>query len=443
MTTFLYEILFWIAFALSSPYYLLRMRRRGGYAQDFLERFAIFSAAKKQQLRKLKPVWIHAVSVGEVNLALKLIERMRADATRPPLLLSTTTSTGHALASQKLPADVPLIYYPVDSLLSFARVHHLANPIAFVLIEAELWPNHLRFCSRRHIPVALINARLSDRCYPRYRLFKWFFEPAFRGFKAVTLQSVRDSRRLADLGFPAQSLQIVGNLKYDTAEGQDTEKRERLRHDLQAMQDRPMLIAGSTHPGEEELLTDIFLRLRASRMTLALTLAPRHAERAGEIAAMLEQRQLSYKRRSALQSENTSKFDVLILDTTGELKYLYEHATVIFMGKSLTGHGGQNIIEPAAWSKAILFGPHMENFEQIAADFVEDGGAIQVQNTVQLETEIAALLDAPAKRAEMGNRARQTITRRQGAMERTVLAIERMLKESVATEIVHKEENCR
>lgn len=430
MIWWLYECLFWIGLVLISPYYVLRMKRRGGYARDFLERFGVFDSAKRNRLDGLRPIWIHAVSVGEVDLALQLIAKLRNSAKTAslPLALSTTTSTGHALAAQKLPPDVPLFYYPLDSRLCFERVHRLLQPVAFILVEAELWPNHLRFCAAREIPLLLINARLSERRYPRYRRFRWFLEPAFRGFRLVTLQSVHDQQRLAELGFPRESLVVLGSLKYDTAQGTDPARRERLAADLALFRQRPLWVAGSTHPGEEEIVLDIFTRLRTRHPTLLLGLAPRHVERAPEIAALLRQRKISHVFRSRIgSSSDAGNADVLLLDTTGELKYLYELATVIFIGKSLTGHGGQNPIEPAACGKPVLFGPHMENFEFIVRDFLDAAAAVQVRNATELDARTMFFLDHPEAAAAFGDKARQLVQSKRGGIERSISAIRQAL----------------
>lgn len=437
MISWLYELIFWIALALASPYYLLRMKRRGGYARGFMERFGIFEPAKRDRLRNLRPVWIHAVSVGEVDLALQLIGKLRASASTGavarPLALSTTTSTGYRLAAEKLPSDVPLFYHPLDSRFCFGAVHRLLQPVAFILVEAELWPNHLRFCGNHGVLLALINARLSERCYPRYRRFRWLFELAFRGFRLVTLQSADDEERLCDLGFSRQCLTVTGSLKYDAAQGSDPARRSRLLADLTVLEERPLWIAGSTHPGEEAVVVEIFLRLKTKHPRLALALAPRHAERTEEISGLLRRHGISFVRRSDLNSKedpphpSAGSADVLLLDTTGELKYLYERATLIFMGKSLIGHGGQNIIEPAACGKPVLFGPHMENFPVIARDFLDANAAIQVRNAAELETQVARLLDNTKERKDLGTRAMAVVQRKRGALDRTMDGILRML----------------
>ncbi|MCC7517931.1 MAG: glycosyltransferase [Verrucomicrobiae bacterium] len=417
-----YELLFWPALLLASPYYLRRMRRRGGYGRDFGERFGRFHPEKRARLENLRPVWIHAVSVGEVGVALDLIRKLREIPGSPPLALSTTTSTGHALAERRLPADVPLFYYPLDSRLCFGRTHRLLRPKALVLVEAELWPNHLRFLARKGIPAALVNARLSPRCLPRYRRFRRLFAPGLRAFRLVTLQSETDAPRLAEIGFPKEALRVVGSLKYDAPRDPASPARAKIFADLAIFRDRPMWVAGSTHPGEEELIVEIFLRLRARHPALCLALAPRHAERAEAVAEVLRRRGVAFVLRSRLDGACGSP-DAVLLDTTGELRFLYERAAVIFMGKSLVGRGGQNLIEPAACGKPVLHGPHMENFPSVVADFAAAKAAVTVPDAAALEREVDDLLANPARCAALGRAAAALVESKKGALERTVRAL--------------------
>jgi 3-deoxy-D-manno-octulosonic-acid transferase len=422
----LYEAVFWVALILASPYYLLRMKRRGGYASGFMERFGCFTEEKQNRLRDFRPVWIHAVSVGEVDLALRLIEQWQKQPHCPKLALSTTTSTGYALALQKLRDSIPVFYNPLDSRFCFKKVHRLISPQALILMEAELWPNHLRFCGKRNIPVMLINARISERFYPRYRRFHWVFEKAFKSFKLVTLQNESDNPRLENLGFPRESLLTIGSLKYDTAKGVDLAKREKLHADLKILKPYRLWIAGSTHPGEEAVALQIYQSLKPKFPDLKLALAPRHAERTPEIVQLLHSQRASFALRST-QPNGEKPFDVLLLDTTGELKYLYEMATVIFIGKSLLGRGGQNLIEPAALGKPVLFGPHMENFQSIVQDFLEAGAAIQVRDQQELLSKTEFLLTNTEEASKLARNAENLVRNKSGVLEKTLQAIQKTL----------------
>lgn len=431
MFWWLYEIVFALALLLASPHYLMRMRRRGGYAQGFMERFGSFNPDKREWLRGMRPVWIHAVSVGEVDLALQIIARLGREAPGLPLVLSTTTSTGHALAQGKLPPGIPVFYYPLDSRFCFGRVHRLLRPRAFVLMEAELWPNHLRYCLRRGVPTMLVNARLSQRFFPRYRRFGFVFGEGFRGFRLVTLQTPGDRDRLVSLGFRREALEVIGSLKYDTASVTDPAARDRLLRDLAPLEGRFFWVAGSTHPGEEKIMLDVFRKLKARDTRWLLVLAPRHAERAQEISSLVSGEGFRGCRRTQLSSKD-GDVEVLILDTTGELKNLYERADLIFMGKSLVGRGGQNIIEPGACGKAILFGPNMDNFRDIARDFLEAEGARQVRDVAGLEARVLELAVDPTAREALGRCAKECVQKRQGGLDRTVREILRVTQSGVS-----------
>ncbi len=438
MMWWVYEFVFWIALLLASPYYLLRMRRRGGYAKGFMERFGVFNRLQRERLYGIRPIWIHAVSVGEVDLALQLIHKLQGTTDGLPIVLSTTTSTGHAIAARKLPSNVPLFYHPLDSRFCFGKTHRLLAPKALILIEAELWPHHLHFCGKQNIPVILINARLSKRSYPRYHRFRWLFAYAFRAIRPVTLQSSDDIEPLVRLGFSRDAMIVTGSLKYDTARGTDPDRRARLLSDLAIFGQRPMWVAGSTHPEEEKVILDIHARLRVKHPDLLLAIAPRHAERASKISGLMRQRGVAHVLRTDLNSDhahsrlrpNSSSIresDALLLDTTGELKYLYERASLIFIGKSLIGHGGQNIIEPAALGKPVIFGPHMENFSTIVSDFLRAAAAIQVKDADELESEITRLLGDPASRKLLGDKAAELVQSKQGAIDRTLTAVRQAL----------------
>lgn len=421
MLWLLYEILFWFAVLISAPHYALRMRRRGGYASGFMERFGRYSPEKLKTLSKLKnPVWIHAVSVGEVNLALEFIAKLRETFPQLHLILSTTTSTGHALAIQKAPENCCVIYYPLDSRFCFQSLHRKVQVKALILMEAELWPNQLRYCARKNIPLVLINARISKKFYPRYHRFRKLFSEGFAGFKLVTTQSVADSKLLCDLGFPRSSIEEVGSLKYDYQPDSTSERRIKFLSDVASLKDQPLIIGGSTHAGEEELLLKSFLALKKSHPNLALGLAPRHVERTPDIERILQNHQCSYVKRSDLADKSASKADIIILNTTGELRYFYELASVIFIGKSLIGKGGQNVIEPACLGKAVLFGPHMENFEAITNDFVKSNAAIQIRGIDELQNTLQQLLEDPQLRTQLGTRAIELIRSKRGGMNRTI-----------------------
>jgi 3-deoxy-D-manno-octulosonic-acid transferase len=421
----LYNILFLIFFALSSPYYFWRMRRRGGWRAGFGERFAIYDAALKQALTNRHILWIHAVSVGEVNLCTQLINALEPRVPNAKIVVSCTTTTGMAELRRRLPTRVSKIYYPVDRRKFVRRALATINPEAIILVEAEIWPNFLWRAADLKIPVFLANARLSDRSYPRYKKFAFLFRPLFRSFAGVGCQNEEDAQRLREVGCHTKAVRVVGNLKFDAAkltERSSLDVRKLLRQ-IGVPDDALILVAGSTHDGEEVLLADIARRLRQKFPKLFLILVPRHFERAKDIGQKLKARGVKFISRSEIfdrTSPPADGLDCLLVNTTGELKFFYEPATVVFVGKSLTAFGGQNPIEPGAQEKAIVFGPNMQNFADITRAFLKKNAAVQVNSPDELERVLGELLADARRRAALGRAALEVVAENLGAVERTV-----------------------
>jgi 3-deoxy-D-manno-octulosonic-acid transferase len=369
-------------------------------------------------------LWLHAVSVGEVGVCLQLITTLRPRLAGWKFVVSTTTTTGMGELDKKLPAEVVRIYYPVDFPWSVRRALAAVRPAALVLVEAELWPNFLWQAQSLGLPVCLANARISDRSFPRYLRAGFLFRGLFGTFAAVGAQNETDAQRLTELGCRPDAVHVTGNAKFDAAAptGGNTLDVPALLRQLGVPDDAQLLVAGSTHAGEEVLLAQMYLRLRDRFPKLFLILVPRHFERTKAVVEELRPTGVRLALRTELASGKTfapGTVDLLLVNTTGELRHFYRHATLVFVGKSLTAKGGQNPIEPGALGKAMLFGPHMENFRPIAADFVAHDGAVQVRDAAALETEVAALLADPARREQLGTNALRVVQRNQGASERT------------------------
>ncbi|HTV75691.1 MAG TPA: glycosyltransferase N-terminal domain-containing protein, partial [Candidatus Baltobacteraceae bacterium] len=330
----LYNILFIIFFALSSPYYFWRMRRRGNWRRGFRERFAHYEPALKQALTNRHVIWIHAVSVGEVNLCTQLIRALEPRAPNVKIVVSATTTTGMAELRRRLPTHVSKIYYPIDRRKFVNRALAVINPEAIVLVEAEIWPNFLWRAQRLNVPVFLANARLSDRSFRGYKRFGFLFKPLFATFAGVGAQNETDAERLRAVGCNAAAIHVVGNLKFDAAK-----LDERRMLDVPGMfrqagvpADAQILVAGSTHDGEEILLADIVRKLRAQFPKLFLVLVPRHFERCGELGRKLRERGLKFIYRSEIYANmqlHEGEIECLLVNTTGELRFFYEHAAVV------------------------------------------------------------------------------------------------------------------
>jgi 3-deoxy-D-manno-octulosonic-acid transferase len=438
---FAYNILFVLFFWLSAPHYFLKMWRRGNWRAGFGQRFAFYSPELKAAFAKRPVLWLHAVSVGEVGVCCQLIRALEPRLAGFQILVSTTTSTGMAELQRLLPPHILRIYYPADFAGVVRRALKAIQPRAIVLIEAELWPNLLWQAIDAHCPLFLVNARVSPRSLRNYRRFDFFFRPIFEHFSGVGCQQPDEAPLMTELGFRPEAVRVTGNLKFDAAQpgaraGLDVPA---LLRQIGVGAKALLLVAGSTHAGEEAILAEMLPRLRRRFPDLFLVLAPRHFERTREVARELETRRVRFICRTDIPADPAQPvpaecallkssgepvappgFECLLVNTTGELKSFYEHATVVFVGKSLTARGGQNPIEPAALGKPVVFGPHMENFATAAQAFVAGQAAVQVPDAEGLESALAELLADERRRADLGARARQVVRQNLGATGRTV-----------------------
>ncbi len=429
----LYNILFTICFVLASPYYFMRLRRRGNWLPGFFERFGHYHSGLKQALTNRHVIWIHAVSVGEVNLCTQLIRALEPRVPNIKIVVSTTTTTGMAELRRHLPSHISKIYYPVDRRKVVSRAFAVIHPKAIVLIEAEIWPNFIWRAQKLGVPLFLANARLSDRSHRGYKRLGFLFRPLFASFAGVGAQNETDAARLREVGCRAEVIRIVGNLKFDAAN-----LNERLTLDVPALlrqlgvpDGAPILLGGSTHDGEEVILAEIAQRLRPRFPKLFLVLVPRHFERAREVGGQLRERGVKFVCRNEIFANTQyreGELDCLLVNTTGELRFFYRSATVVFVGKSLTAIGGQNPIEPGAVGRAMVFGPNMQNFADITRHFLKKNGALQVNSPEELEAIIAGLLADQARREELGRNALAVVAENLGAVDRTVEMILERLK---------------
>lgn len=421
-------------FVLSAPYYFLRMWRRGNWTKGFGQRFGAYDAKVKQAITNRQVLWMHAVSVGEVNICTQLIRALEPRVPNMKIVVSTTTTTGMGELQKKLPTHITKIYYPIDRRPYVTRALATIRPKAVVLVEAEIWPNFLWRIKDLGIPLFLVNARLSERSFRGYKRWAFIFRNLFASFTGVGTQNESDAARLRELGCRPETIHVVGSLKYDAAKLDEKRVLDvpKLLHKVGCPSDALLLVAGSTHAGEEALIAEQFLRLRQRFPNLFLILVPRHFERGKEVGRELQERKVKFMFRSEITASmqlEPGEIECLLVNTTGELKYFYEHATVIFVGKSLKGQGGQNPIEPGALGKAMVFGPHMQNFAEIVSSFVSQGGAVQVQDAAGLERALAELLSDAGRREELGRNARKVVRENLGAIERTVDMIVRNLND--------------
>ncbi len=427
MIRFIYNLFWPIGLLFFLPGYFMKMVRRGGYREKFGQRLGMYDRQLRIRLSKQRSTWLHAVSVGEVNIALKLAHALHALEPDLHCVLTTTTTTGFALAKQNAPSWMEVAYTPLDYWPIMRRAVSVIRPARIVLVEAEVWPNLAAEAHARGIPLALVNARLSPRSERRYRQFRFFAAPTFRLLDLVCVQEPEDADRWQRIGVARSRIKWTGSIKYDpdgpdeSSEFQEPAQPGRFSH---VGPERDVLFGGSTHHGEEEILATVFLRLRQQFPSLCLFMAPRHVERVREIRAQLDALGL----RVALVSEATagheaSEADCVLVDTTGELQRWYDIATVVFIGKSLTAHGGQNPVEPILAGKPVVFGPHMENFATLAKALVSKNGAMQVRDIDSLERMITELLHDSDARQRLVQNAREVLNAHQGATARAAALI--------------------
>jgi 3-deoxy-D-manno-octulosonic-acid transferase len=425
MIRFIYNLLWPIGLLFFLPGYFAKMIRRGGYRDKFGQRLGIYDRELRDRLSKQRSTWLHAVSVGEVNVALKLANAMRVLEPHLHCILTTTTTTGFALARKNAPPWMEVIYTPLDYWPIMRRAFSVIRPARIVLVEAEVWPNLTAAAHARRIPLALVNARLSLRSERRYGRFRFFVAPTFRLLDLVCVPERQDIERWAALGVARNRIHVTGSIKFDRdvqAEIQSVSASP--RQVLPASDsDSFVLFGGSTHRGEEEILARVFLQLRQQFPALRLFIAPRHVERLTEIRAQLGALPLRVVLASEALAGGAADADCLLLDTTGELQRWYDIATVVFIGKSLTAHGGQNPVEPIFAGKPVVFGQHMENFATLAKTLVSNNGAIQVGDTESLYRAVAELLRDGDARKRLVQNAHTALSEHQGATARAAALI--------------------
>ncbi len=420
---FLYSFITLLTLVVLSPYLVYQALHHRKYVGSLRQRLGYLPVSFN--LDGDDSIWVHAVSVGEVLAAEPLISELRQRYPRLRLFLSTTTLAGQQLARRSV-ADVDgVLYFPFDWAFSVRRTLNQVKPRLFVMIETEIWPNLLRECRRRGVPTVLVNGRISYRSFPRYRLIRPLFRHVLADVDRFCVQGGEAARRLEQLGADPARITVTGSLKFDALDVVPMPGRGRARvlRFFRMAPNRPVLVAGSTIKGEEETIIRAFNRLRTGGSNPLLVLAARHPERFAEVERLCQYEGLSTVRRTDLPIDAEPRADAVVLDTIGELAEVYQIATVVFVGGSLVRAGGHNILEPAVFGKPIVFGPHMENFAEIAETFLANDAAVQVRSGRELDAAIASLMGDPVRRARLGAAARALVEANRGAGDRTLAVI--------------------
>jgi len=413
----LYEVLLYLVFIALLPWFLATGFLRGKYVGSFAERMGRFRTPAATH-----DLWIHAVSVGETIAARPLVAELRKTLPELRLVFTTTTSTGREIAQRIFP-EATHAYFPFDFSRSVTRFLDHHRPRVFATMETEIWPNVTRLSTARGVRMVLVNARISDRSFPRYKRFRTILRPVLDLYTSFLARDEEDARRLIAIGAPEERVEIVGNLKFDFEPGNATLAIEQSVLDL--ADGRRMVILGSTVDGEDEQIIPGLHRLIKATGCFVI-IAPRKAERFPVVSALLSANGLSHVRRSSLGSRNDDAA-VFLLDSIGELAALYRHAAVAFVGGSLVPSGGHNPIEPAAVGTPVVFGQHMSNFREIAAAFVAADAARQVSSADELVDLLIEIVGDERLRDGLRQRSYATVARNRGAAARTAARIVELL----------------
>ncbi len=416
----LYDVLTRLALPLALAVLLWRGIREPGYRRHLAERLGFGPA-----LPRSGAIWLHAVSLGEMNAAAPLVRRLRSRHPGLPFAITTATVTGRARAQQLFGDGVDVRYLPFDTPGAMRRLLDRLAPRVALVLETELWPNLYRACGRRGVPVVLASARLSPASVGRYRRFAGWFRPALAAANAIAAQTDADAGRFVAAGADPSRVSVTGNLKFDV-EPQTGNLLAGARLRAELWPGRPVWIAGSTHAGEEDAVLDAHAALRERQPDLLLLLVPRHPPRFPVVSDLLARRGMRYQRRSAGEpvSPDTA---VLLVDTVGELASLYAAADVAFVGGTLVPIGGHNLLEPAALGVPVITGPFTANAAEVARRLLEVGGGVQVGDAAELASRVRAWFEDPALRLARGRAARDVIDANRGALERLLAIVEPLL----------------
>jgi len=404
------------------PFVLFSRRR---LYRGFLERLGRYPTSTKASLASGQPIWIHAASVGEVKSAVPLIDEIKAGFPEQKIVLSTMTATGREVAKESVSGADAVVYFPLDVPWVVETAFRQLEPCLVVLLETEVWPNFIHALHRRGVPVVLLSGRLSARSERRYQRFAGVFVRVLREISAFGMQDRLSAERLLRLGVPPSKVSVTGSLK--RAEFASPKAPAAL-DTVAGYQSRPVVVIGSTHRGEEEIFIESLTDLRARFPNVLLIIAPRHPERFAEVETLLRRGRLRYRKRSEIGPVDLADCEVLLVDSVGELPWIYGWADVVFVGGTLVNVGGHNLIEPGRWGKPILFGPHTANVAELAKAMIDGGGAIQIRTRHELVHRLTCLLANKERAVDMGRRAQVVATSDRKVLFDTMAMVHRVLQ---------------
>jgi 3-deoxy-D-manno-octulosonic-acid transferase len=414
--SFLYSVVLAVGMLASLPYWLFQMARHGKYRKGLAERLGRLPSRLQLPGREERVIWVHAVSVGEVLAVAGLVEELGRRFPRHQIFISTTTDTGQALARQRF-GEANVFYFPMDFAFAIRPYLQALRPQLVVIAETEFWPNFMRLAHASGARIAVVNARISDRSFPRYRRFRRWLRRVLANVDLFLAQTSEDAARLRDIGASPERVHVGGNLKFDIPAPAPTAIVESVRSSIAASAAGPVLVCGSTVDGEEPLLLKAFENLLVEHPRAVMILAPRRPERFPGVITLLEHMSIRFSRRSQWNGEALTG-GVFLLDTIGELAALYALADVAFVGGSLVEQGGHNIIEPAQHGVATVVGNHTENFRDIVS-LLQSRDAVRIVGPAELPLMLLELLANDEERRALGQRAAETTRSQVGATART------------------------
>jgi 3-deoxy-D-manno-octulosonic-acid transferase len=422
--SFLYSVALAVGMVASLPYWLFQMVRHGKYRKGLTERLGRVPMRLRLPGQQESVIWVHAVSVGEVFAVAGLVEELQRRFPQHRIFISTTTDTGQALARQRF-GEASVFYFPMDFAFAVRPYLRALRPEMVVIAETEFWPNVMRLAHASGARIAVVNARISDRSWPRYRRFRGLLRRLLANVDLFLAQTQEDAARLQDIGANPERVRVTGNLKFDIPLPDPPAIVESLRRSIAAAGAGPVLVCGSTVEGEESLLLKAFENLLVQYPQAVMILAARHPERFGAVAALLERMSVRFCRRSLWDGEPLTG-GVLLLDTIGELAALYALADIAFVGGSLVPRGGHNIIEPAQHGVATVVGNHTENFRDIVSLF-QSRDAVRIVGPAELPLVLLELLANDKERRALGQWAAETMRSQIGATARTADELQELL----------------
>ncbi|MBI5777876.1 MAG: 3-deoxy-D-manno-octulosonic acid transferase [Planctomycetes bacterium] len=423
---FVLDFVYIIYIIIASPYYLFKFATSHYHRQGLPERFGFIG--KREGTKKC--IWLHGASVGEINASEILIRKIQKLYPDYELVISTTTPSAQKLVKKRYPGIVSFLF-PIDLGIIIRRVLNRIKPSLIILIEQELWFNLIRLADYKNIPVILLNGRMTKHSTRRYRLIKPLIRRIWNKVSYFCVQNEEYRERLRHLGIHSNKLKITGNMKYDLLDSATASAPGRSYKQVFGINDDDLvIIAGSTHPPEEEIMLDIYSDLRKKFTNLRLIIAPRHPFRFEDVAKLVSTKGFEISRRSNPPA-TMNKSAIMLLDTLGELNKVYQIADIVFVGGSMIPHGGQSILEPAAAGKPIVFGPDMSNFQDIANQLIKENAAMSVSNKSGLHQALLSLLAEPERRNRIGTKAREVISRYQGATTQNMEFIRKLVDHAV------------